>query len=67
MYRVIEDKIIVEGIECCTYGIFYNDLFYVKDLSTDKDKVASLASLCNEGGLNPIHLNDIVEDFLAEI
>lgn len=67
MYRVIEDKIVVEGIEHITYGIYYNDTFYVKNISTDKEAVIRLTSLCNMGRLDPIQLDDVVEDFLAGI
>ena len=36
------------------------------DLSCDEIKLQELANKCNEGNLELIHFNDIVEDFLAE-
>ena len=35
------------------------------DLSCDEIKLQELANKCNEGKLELVHLNDIVEDFLA--
>ena len=35
------------------------------DVSSDKNTRAELVSLCNRLQLSPIHLHDVVEDFLA--
>lgn len=37
----------------------------VNDLSCDEIKLQELANKCNEGKLELVHFNDIVEDFLA--
>lgn len=37
----------------------------VTDLSTNKNEVLHLIKLCNRLSLDPIHLWDIVNDFLA--
>ena len=37
----------------------------VNDLSCDEIKLQELANKCNEGNLELVHFNDIVEDFLA--
>ena len=37
----------------------------INDISEDLDSVIDLVKLCNEGGLSPEHLKDVVEDFLA--
>ena len=38
----------------------------VTDLTTDKARATSLVERCNRLALSPIHLDDIIEDFLAE-
>lgn len=38
----------------------------VCDLSTNKESVLELIKACNEGNLLPIHLHDVVEDYLAQ-
>lgn len=35
------------------------------DITSDKQALAELVSLCNRLELSTIHLNDVVEDFLA--
>ena len=35
------------------------------DITSDKNALAELVSLCNRLQLSPIHLHDVVEDFLA--
>lgn len=64
MYKIIKSNIIVEGKEYITYGIYYNETIWIEDVSIDKAKVMNLINLCNTCVLDPIHLNDIVEDFL---
>ena len=38
----------------------------VTDLTTDKARASSLVERCNRLALSPIHLDDVIEDFLAE-
>ena len=38
----------------------------IPDLSQDKERIQNLAKLCTELHLSPIHLTDVVADFLAE-
>ncbi len=35
------------------------------DITSDKNALAELVSLCNRLQLSPIHLHDVVEDFLT--
>ena len=37
----------------------------VRDVTDDKQAITELVSLCNYLELSAIHLNDVVEDFLA--
>ena len=34
------------------------------DVTSDKDALAELVELCNRLQLSPIHLHDVIEDFL---
>lgn len=36
----------------------------VHDISTEKEKIAELVSLCNRYHLAPEHLRDVIDDFL---
>ena len=38
----------------------------VRDISPDKQKIELLAEQCNRLELSPIHLPDVIADFLAE-
>ena len=66
MYFLTKDKVIVEGREYTVYGMKYNDGPFAADLSTDKHSVQRLVEKCNEYQLEPIHMFDVIEDFLAE-
>ena len=35
------------------------------DITSDKNALAELVSLCNRLQLSPIHLHDVIEDFLT--
>lgn len=55
-----------------TYGIVgyemvnknRKELIRVSDVSTDKNKVENLIALCNKECLDPVHIYDVIEDFL---
>ena len=64
-YKVIEDKVSIEGQSFITYGISYNDIT-IHDISIRKDKIVKLINKCNDYKLEPIHIYDVIEDFLAE-
>lgn len=59
-----------DGNGYVSYGISIrsveDELAFVSDISTDFDKVRQLADLCTEQELDPIHLNDVIEDFLVD-
>ena len=67
MYFLTKDKVIVEGGEYTVYGMRYDDGPIAADLSTDKRVVQGLVEKCNKYQLEPIHMFDVIEDFLAEI
>jgi len=73
-YILIESSYIVNGTRYSTYGIAHADvcdgyaviLKAVPDLSRDKERVCRLAECCTKLCLSPMHLADVVDDFLAE-
>ena len=52
-----------------SYGISVraveDEIIRVSDVSTEYDTVARLAQRCTENELDPIHLGEVIEDFLA--
>ena len=67
MYTLIKSVIKDEdGNFHDTYGIS-NETRQIKDISVDKEKVERLVSLCNSLNLSPMHLDDVVEDFLTDL
>lgn len=60
MYRVFVDK----AARPKMYGIQSRAGVRVGRISADFQEVSRLAESCNSAGLSPIHLADVVEDFL---
>ena len=59
---VVEDQShIGYGIGCCVN----NSAF--EDMSTDPIAIENLINLCNKLKLSPLHLEDVVEDFLVDV
>ena len=56
-----------------TYGLFayrkqsgvWRVVAGISDVSTERQAVRRLARVCTEGNLDPVHLFDVVEDFLG--
>ncbi|MBQ7931702.1 MAG: hypothetical protein IJ334_11880 [Clostridia bacterium] len=73
-YILIESNYTVNGIGYTTYGIALADITdgcaviieAIPDLSPDRERTSRLAGLCTELHLSPLHLADVVDDFLAE-
>ena len=76
IYEVTEDTYLIDGEPKQIYGIavYSNDksntqktlLKSIRDITTDKYRLSKLAQACNSCHLSPIHLKDIVEDFLYD-
>jgi hypothetical protein len=47
--------------ECDTF------IFHYSDLTTEKDELESLVDRMNQGQLQLVHVEDVIEDFLAEL
>ncbi len=69
-YELIEGIFTLDQQEHKGYGISVNYtnidtplLFH--DISTNKNDVIKLVSLCNELQLDPIHIRDVIDDYLV--
>jgi len=49
-----------------TYGNRKFILEYVQDLALNLNKLYNLVHLCNRMSLDPIHLHDVINDFIAD-
>ena len=53
-----------------TYGISVRaveeEIAFVSDVSTDYEEIERLADMCTAKELDPIHLEEVVQDFLAD-
>ena len=62
MYEMIEKK----KNDISVYGIKYGNL-QIDDISADKDKVEKFVDDINKYQLSPIHLGDVVDDFVESM
>ena len=68
-YIINETKIKNENNkEISTYGITYINKpnMVISDISINKKKVENLVELCNKNNLSPLHLMDVIDDFLVD-
>ncbi len=65
MYSVKESTIKSETGKFTSYGIEY-DGKEINDISLDKEKVENFVDVLNRLGVSEIHIEEVVEDFLAE-
>lgn len=63
-YTLIEEKKTIEGQEYTAYGIRCDDEYYIFDVSADRTVLERLIRACNKYDLKPVHLYDVLEDFL---
>ena len=74
-YGVIRENYILGAAERTSYGIAaYSDadidglatiIAHVSDITSDEAKAVELAELCTRLELSPMHLYDVVEDFIG--
>ena len=68
MYKLISKKYCMENMSYIGYGITMRDgTVRIEDISTEKGKVEKLIVSCNDLDVSPVHLKDIVIDFLNKI
>ena len=68
-YVLFKTNIITEDYMAQTYGIKIigeNEFAMFEDISRDYDSVLKLFHLIIEGELSPVHLKDVIEDFLVK-
>ena len=65
MYQTTVDTYSLNDRTYTAYGIAFEDI-RIDDLSFDKEAIDALVELYNRSGLDPLHLRDAVEDFLAD-
>ena len=73
LYQVIKETLYHEDIgSYISYGLkvlflsygIYEEITKVSDISIDRNAVTLLAEQCTKGQLYPVHLMDVIEDFL---
>lgn len=62
MYELTEQK----KNDISVYGVKYGDL-QIDDISADKDRVKKFVNDINKYQLSPIHLGDVVVDFVESV
>ena len=62
MYELTEQK----KNDISVYGVKYGNL-QINDISADKDKVEKFVDDINKYQLSPIHLGDVVDDFVENM
>ena len=62
MYELTEQK----KNDISVYGVKYGDL-QIDDISTDKGRVKKFVYYINKYQLSPIHLGDVVVDFVESV
>ena len=65
MYKLISRKYRMENASYIGYGIAtFDETVRIEDISTEKGEVEKLIGSCNGLCVSPVHLTDIVMDFL---
>lgn len=71
LYSIFEDEYILNGEMHIGFGILITSttnnevVTKVEDVTTSKFELLSLVQLCNDLSLDPIHIYNVVEDFLS--
>lgn len=71
LYSILEDEYILEGQTHTGFGIIITSTIAnevvakIEDITTSKYELYTLVQLCNDLSLDPIHIYDVVEDFLS--
>lgn len=70
-YSIFEGEYVLEGQTYIGFGILITSttnnevITKVEDVTTSKYELDSIVQLCNDLSLDPIHIYDVVEDFLS--
>ena len=69
-YSLIQGIYTIDSNDHIGYGIAYkahDKIIAFEDISLNLEKLSTLVNLCNSLMLSPLHLSDVVNDFLADI
>ena len=64
MYYLVCGEYQIEDKKYIGYGIGYEN-HKIEDISTDKIKICELIDKINSENLNPIHIYDVIYDFIG--
>lgn len=68
-YAIVKDTLSLEGISHITYGIIIlqnnKPIRYIYDVFLNINEVENLVELCNKQRLSPIHIDDVIDDFIG--
>lgn len=70
-YSIFEGEYVLEGQAYIGFGILITSITdneviaKLEDVTTSKYELCTLVQLCNDLSLDPIHIYDVVEDFLS--
>ncbi len=68
-YEVTEGDFELDGESYRSYGVAVMEdgaaLKRIDDVSLEKDDIVNLVNFCNELELSPVHIDDVIEDFLV--
>ena len=64
MFELCESIVSTEEKSVKTYGLRYGSV-EIRDISPDKERVKELINTLNRNGASPIHIYDIIDDFLS--
>ncbi len=68
-YEVTEGDFGLDGESYRSYGVAVMEdgvaLKRIDDVSLEKNDIVNLVNLCNELELSPVHIDDVIENFLA--
>ena len=69
-YEVAEGDFKLDDESYRSYGLVVKEddttLKQIDDVSLEKNDVVNLVKLCNKLELSPVHIDDVIEDFMAE-
>lgn len=71
-YFLIEGTYKSENLEYTGYGLKYVSFdgeiqLNFEDICIERNRMLSFIEICNRLELSPIHINDVIEDLLADI
>lgn len=69
-YKVLQQNFILDEKGYSSYGIEYSEngkTKYISDISTDYNAITEFADKLNRGDASPIHIHELVDDFISSL